>query len=170
MILQKKPEENKMESLDLASLFTCILKTVKEKQSNFSDVTEKIDNFDNFSSSKYSSGTSFVSRQHKLSVEILQTLNDENLSCKLLIILKLFILELRNFHEKKFSPVFIGQKKIVFREKKFSRIVEVSLFIYFKIFIQDKMLQRNKTPLSMRVLCHKLKLSDIILKVSESKI
>ena len=44
MILQKKPEENKMESLDLASLFTCILKTVKEKQSsyNFSDVTEKI--------------------------------------------------------------------------------------------------------------------------------
>ena len=44
MILQTKPEENKMESLDLASLFTCILKTVKEKQSsyNFSDVTEKI--------------------------------------------------------------------------------------------------------------------------------
>ena len=29
-------------------------------------------------------------------VEILQTLNDENLSCKLLIILKLFILQL--FH------------------------------------------------------------------------
>ena len=32
------------------------------------------------------------------------------------------------------------------------------------------MLQRNKTLLSMRVLCHKLKLSDITLKVSESKI
>ena len=49
-------------------------------------------------------------------------------------------------------------------------ISSIYLFIYFKIFIQDKMLQRNKTLLSMRVLCHKLKLSDIILKVSESKI